>query len=109
MKITRALLLSSKKQAEAWERTLLSTFLVSQYRTDYRYLVAAKDGDGFRLQIFRVSQRKHEDRTYNVLADEPHVEESFKDEGELMTFLREHRIDVEESWQPVEESDAGTR
>lgn len=105
MKITRALLLSSKKQAESWERTFLGSFIVAQYRTDYRYLVTdqRQNSGQVRIQIFRVTQKEHEGKKYNVLADEPHVEETFEDIDGLTRFLCEHKINVEDDWHPVED------
>lgn len=110
MKITRALLLSSKKQAESWERPQVgqNIFGMALYETKYRYLVDDPGtGSAFRFRIFCVSQETYTDaraqeRTRNKVAEMPHVDLTFRDAGELINFLRRYQIDFEEAWQPVE-------
>lgn len=101
MKITRALLLSSKKQAEAWEYAKGGIFA----RKAYRYLVEEREGGSLRFCIFCVHQEPEEGttRTRDVVADRPHVERSFDATGDLLTFLHRYQIDMQESWQPVED------
>jgi len=106
MKITRALLLSSQKQAESWERTPNGhVFMFSLFKTEYRYLVTKGEEGSLRFQIFCVSQHKNEDgSTRNVVAEHSHLDEFFGDMGKLINFLRRYQIDFETAWQPVEVS-----
>lgn len=102
MKITRALLLSSKKQAELWEHEPYGIFK----RRTYRYLVEDRyGGANLRFSIFcvRQEQEKGTVRMQDIVATEPHVEESFSDMGKLINFLHRYQIDFQECWQPVED------
>ena len=107
MRITRALLLSSRKQAEAWERPQVGSNIFGQalYETMYRYLVDDRyDGGNLRFRIFRVCHEQDEQgKSRNVVASEAHVEETFNDMEKLIDFLQQHQIDVESAWAPVEE------
>lgn len=102
MKITRALLLSSRKQAVSYEPSG-GLFVPSPYC----YRVKDLGDDGIRFQIFRMVSEDYVDdrnqqRTRRVTVDTQHVGEVFKDAGELINFLRRHEIDFESNWQPVE-------
>lgn len=105
MKITRALLLSSQKQAEAWERPQVgqNIFGMALYETKYRYLVDDQGEDGkYRFRVYCVHQERKEDRLCNVVAPEAHVDEVLSDTAALINFLRRYQIDFESAWQPVE-------
>lgn len=106
MKITRALLLSSRKQAESWERAPGYLLFASSAPKIYRFLVSRTD-DVLLFQIFCVRQEKREDSrkrdvTVDVVSDVEHVEIEFDDMGKLINFLRRYQIDFESAWQPVE-------
>lgn len=102
MKITRALLLSSKKQAESWE---FSPGGIFRWKI-YRYLIYDRyNGDDFRFKIFCVHQESVEGTTRlrDIIARDAHVDETFSSMGDLINFLRRYQIDFENNWQPVEE------
>ena len=101
MKITRALLLSSQKQAESWEH---GTGGIFRWRT-YRYLIDDQDENGrYRFRIFCAHQEPVEGttRSRDVVAPDAHVDEMLSDTAALINFLRRHQIDFETAWQPVE-------
>ena len=101
MKVTRALLLSSKNQAEAWEYTPTALFRWESYR----YLVDHRQDSGnIRFSIFCVHQEPEKGtvRQYDIVAPEPHVEETFEDMGRLINFLHRYQIDFDNIWEPVE-------
>jgi hypothetical protein len=102
MKLTRALLLSSKHQADSYEGS--GIFSIS---STYRYLVT-ETADGLRFQIFRMISEKYQDarkqeRERRIPVTTAHVDQTFQDIGELEDFLRRHQIDCEEQWRPVED------
>jgi hypothetical protein len=109
MRVARALLLSSKKQAEAWEYRRQSGILVSDYKL-YRFLAIAEDR-GLRFQMYRVSYQRagkplaHGATVFpsdrEVLAGAAHVDEWFPDLGALHTFLHRAQIDIY-NFEPVE-------
>lgn len=106
MKITRALLLSSKGQAEAWECPKVGDWFGRPiYRARYRYLVEDRyQGSNLRFSIFRVRQEVDEDgKRLNVVDQEPHVEETHDDMEKLIDYLRRFQIDSDDIWEPVEE------
>jgi hypothetical protein len=113
MKITRALLLSSQKQAEAWERPQVGTNIFGQplYETKYRFLVDdLHDGGNIRFRIFCVHREKDEQEKWRtVIAQDPHVDETFEDMGKLINFLRRYQIDFETQWEPVESYELSER
>lgn len=110
MKVTRALLLSSMKQARAGEYEIYPTFFSftgKGQKLIYSYLVTDCHGDGIVFEIYRVSRESYRDeqeteRWRAKIADEPHVHQEFKDVDELIKFLQCNQIDVEDGWQPVE-------
>lgn len=109
MRVARALLLSSKKQAEVWEYRKQPGILVRDYKI-YRFLVIAEER-GLRFQMYRVGYQREgkplesgatvfpSDR--EVLAGAAHVDEWFPDLGALHTFLHRAQIDIY-SFEPVE-------
>lgn len=104
MKITRALLLSSEKRAESYERAPGYLLFAARAPKTYRFLVSRTD-DVLLLQIFCVHQVRDSAQNMqivDVVADVAHVEIEFKDMGELINFLRRYQIDFENAWQPVE-------
>lgn len=101
MRVTRALLLSSQKQAESWEYTGPGILRWKKYR----YLVEDRyDGSNIRFRVFRVHQERDKEstRVMNIVKEEPHVDETFANRGELINFLHRYQIDAENSWEPVE-------
>lgn len=106
MKITRALLLSSHKQAESYERAPGYLLFASSAPKIYRFLVSRVD-DALYFQIFCVHQETRKDShkkdvSVDIVADAAHVEIEFEDMGKLINFLHRYQIDVESAWQPVE-------
>lgn len=102
MKITRALLLSSQKQAESWEFS--SSGGIFRWKT-YRYLIDDQDEDGkYRFRIFCVHQEPEEGttRSRDIVAPKAHVDELISDTAALLNYLRRYQIDFETTWQPVE-------
>jgi hypothetical protein len=106
MKITRALLLSSQNQAEAWEREPGYILFASSAPKIYRFLVSKIGGKLF-FQIYCVHQEvaaldslRHQ--MQDVIAAKPHVEIEFEDMGRLINFLHRYQINVDNCWQPVE-------
>lgn len=109
MRVARALLLSSKKQAEAWEYRKQPGVLVRAYKI-YRFLAIAEER-GWRFQIYRVSYRrdgKHVDSGNAVytsdqmeVAGAAHYDVVFLDLGALHTFLHRAQIDIY-AFEPVE-------
>ena len=103
MKITRALLLSSKKQAEAWERAPGYILFASSAPKIYRFLVS-RVGDMLRFQVFCVHQERQQDtQKVDIVADNAHVDIEFEDMGRLINFLHRFQIDFETAWSPVED------
>lgn len=112
MKITRALLLSSKKQAGLFEAQAEGRGLFSKTRNTYLYSVTRHraSGNGLIFEIYRITRETYIDNRKqecerDKIADTPHVHEAFKDAGELINFLRRYQIDFEERWQPVENTE----
>jgi hypothetical protein len=104
MNLTRALLLSSNRQAESFDRS--ESGILRWKRS--RFLVEGNADQGpVRFSIFRVFQRMEmgSTRIHHVVADAPHVEKRFEDMDALIEFLRRSQIDPERSWEPVEEEE----
>lgn len=105
LKLLRALLLSSQKQAEAWELKQVIGGLFPRHERVYRFLVddQRQSNEGFDFQIFCVSHVPDAAGVgiQEVVAEHPHVDESFSDIGALHTFLHRFQIDLE-YWSPVE-------
>lgn len=108
MKVTRALLLSSRKQAEAWERASGYLLFPSSAPKTYRFLVTQGDERTLRFQIFCVHQKRDSAQhmqVVDVISPSAHVDIEFEDAGRLLNFLRRYEIDFENCWEPVEESE----
>ncbi len=102
MNLTRALLLSSNRQAESFDRSESGILRWKRYR----FLVEGSgDAGPRRFSVSRVFQEVEEGstRTQNRVAA-PHIERCFEDREALIEFLRQFQIDSE-SWEPVEDEE----
>lgn len=100
MQLARALLLSSKNQAQAYEYLPVPGLIPL-----YRFLITDKreTGEiGLRFHIFCMRRVEEQERVRYVLAELPHVDEVFEDLGRLQTFLHRFQIPLD-TWQPLEE------
>lgn len=96
MKLPRALLLSSKKQARAHE------YHPGPFENP-RYRFEVTQGEELLiLQIFATRKMRVRGGTEYVLAEEPHVTEHFGNLGDLHNFLHRYEI-AYDIWEPVEE------
>lgn len=117
MKITRALLLSSRKQAEAWEYASGFILFKSSSPKMYRFLVTQGDERSLRFQIYCVSYLRGDEPVkrgslalsadQEVVAEQAHFDEFFNDMGRLRTFLHRYQIDADAIWEPVESESLG--
>lgn len=106
MKLSRALLLSSKKQSEAWEFKATGSFFgIPLNRKMYRFLITDKRSSEKVLlfEIYCVRQEEADGKITNIVADLPHISEMFANLGDLHIFLHRFQI-TEEDWSPVEDS-----
>ena len=111
MKITRALLLSSKQQACAYEQWPAGSILgISLFKTPYRFLATDKrlSGKGLLFEIHCVEQEVHTGDSgikvrRNRIVERPHIEKTFENEAELIQFLTDNGISIED-WMPIEEA-----
>lgn len=111
MNIKRAILLSSKKQAEAWERASGYLLFRSSAPKIYRFLVTEGDERSLRFQMYCVHHMRDgkplNDRKLvvstdqEVVAEQAHFDEFFPDMGRLLNFLHRYQIDPD-MWEPVE-------
>lgn len=111
MKLARALLLSSIRQAGSWEGKSFKFLGLTLNSNRYRFLVIDKrlSNEGLLFEIYCVRQEEYQSQhrpqgnlsVREVVADLPHVSEAFADLGVLHNFLHRFQIDLE-AWQPVE-------
>ncbi len=103
MKIERALLLSSIRQAGSWEGTRYTFFGLPMIAKQYRFLVTDNrvSGKGLLLEISCTHREDVGGKMADVVSP-PHVSESFTDLDELHDFQQRFQID-DENWYPIEE------
>jgi hypothetical protein len=110
MSLARALLLSSKHQAEAFEYYERPILLGTPFKC-YRLLVLHQpatddEKEACILHIFCVMYPdKAEGKGWGnpVIAAYPHTEQSFMSLYECQAFLQKYSFSDEEGWQPVED------
>jgi len=93
MELRRALLLSTLRKAGAGEYEEVGLFSPRRMMK-YFYLVSLNEDKSLVFEIYHVTYPKRQDGGLDkVVAKEPHARETFKDLGELVTFLHRYQID----------------
>lgn len=115
MALGRALLLSSKHQAEAFEQVQRSNGFFAYISNRYRLVVSSDHSaspdaplhSNCTLEIFARVVTGKDDKGNDVLAwaKEPHVTIN-RDLSNLREYLKEYEFPSESGWEPVEEVSA---
>lgn len=113
MHIFRALLLSSKSQAETFEREPTLSLTISPGRVLYRLLATHSPGtspekpsDLWTLRLYRATYPNHkEGKGWGEphFAETPHKTCQFDDQSKLFNYLRRLQFAPESAWKPVED------